>query len=226
MASRQLPKSRNDQTVMIGLKGEAGQAQLITTAVDATHGMHVSADVEQNAVVLGRLFWFMAEPQPSKTLGSLLGQAFNHAVCRGLPPIQSTSASIRSGNALKTSRRCWVRPSREWIRSPRMTSLGFQWWQSASRGFKVPASPSLGMGMPWTWEAFRFAKVEISHHQHPSVLSPERSLRKKTEGLLIPCPDEWISHGHRAQRCDDCATVRPSGGFSWQMRPCRCVTCF
>ena len=79
MASRQLPKSWNDQTVMIGLKSEAGQAQLITTAVDATHGMHVSADVEQNAVVLGRPFWFMAEPQPSKTLGSLLGQAFNHA---------------------------------------------------------------------------------------------------------------------------------------------------
>ena len=64
---------------MIGLKSEAGQAQLITTAVDATHGMHMTADVEQSSVVLGRPFWFMAEPQPSKTLGSLLGQAFNHA---------------------------------------------------------------------------------------------------------------------------------------------------
>ena len=62
-------------------------------------------------------------------------------------------------------------------------------------------------------EAFRFAKVEISHHQHPSVLSPERSLRKKTEGLLIPCPDEWISHGHRAQRCDDCGDSSPLWWF-------------
>ena len=74
-------------------------------------------------------------------------------------------------------------------------------------------------------EAFRFAKVESATiNTRPS--SRQSAVEEENRGT----PDPVQTNGSRTDTGLSVvmivATVRPSGGFPWQMRPCRCVTCF
>ncbi len=67
-----------------------------------------------------------------------------------LPPISCRGQPSRSGRAASFWRSSAVIPHPAWIRSPSTTTRrGRQRWARASRALSVPASPSLGKGMPW-----------------------------------------------------------------------------
>ena len=70
MPSRQLPEGWNQQLLLGGMEGKAGQTQAIAALPEACHGMHVAADVEQRRRRL-RLR-FMAQPEGTESLTGLM----------------------------------------------------------------------------------------------------------------------------------------------------------
>ena len=59
MTTRQLPKGRNQQTLLRRVVGKAGKPESVATVANAGNWMNMTADIEQLILLLRRCFRFM-----------------------------------------------------------------------------------------------------------------------------------------------------------------------
>ena len=60
MTTRQLPKGRNQQTLLRRVVGKAGKPEPVATVANAGNWMNMTADIEQLILLFRRCFRFMA----------------------------------------------------------------------------------------------------------------------------------------------------------------------